>query len=211
MTPVLTPTKQKLVWSILIVTFVVLGTLLIWRGFGEQVQTEKFSRPEGSALAVFGPAPDFTLTERSGKKFSKDKLAGKPWIADFIFTSCAGQCPLMSAQMRTLQDSFPRDSGVRFVSFTVDPKRDTPKALAAYADGFAAEKDRWFFLTGPKDEINRTLKGFFLSGVDDPNMHSTRFVLIDADSRIRGYYDMSEQENVKQLIYDAKLLLNKKG
>ncbi len=200
---------RKLIGGVLFLGLAAWGTFLIWHYYG--MQPGKTSEPEGSLLAVFGEAPDFKFTERSGKTFSKSQLAGGPWIADFIFTSCAGQCPLMSAQMRALQDTFPRDSGVRFVSITVDPERDSPQALSTYADRFGAEKDRWFFLTGPKEEINRVLKSFFLSGVDDPAMHSTRFILVDGAGKIRGYYDMSEPANVKQLVYDTKLLLENKG
>lgn len=161
---------------------------------------------EGNVLALYGKVPVFSLTERSGNPFSNARLAGKPWIANFIFTSCSGQCPLMSLQMKKLQDFFPPDTGFRFVSFTVDPERDKPEVLSHYADRYGAEKDRWFFLTGPKGEINRILKGFFLSSVDQPAMHSIRFVLVDGEGQIRGYYDLSDEASMKQLIHDAHVI-----
>lgn len=203
--------------SLLFLALVVIGSVLVWKGFGEQ-SPRAFQRwhevsspggerkPEGSVLAVFGEAPPFSFTERSGQTFSKGDLAGKPWIANFIFTSCAGQCPLMSLQMKGLQKEFPHESGFRFVSFTVDPGRDTPEVLSEYADRYGAERKRWFFLTGPKNEIDQTMKGFFLSPADEPVMHSIRFILVDRKGRMRGFYDSSDPPSMKQLIHDAKIL-----
>ena len=168
------------------------------------------AKPEGSVLALFGQAPDFLLTERRGGTFSKEKLAGKPWVADFIFTSCAGQCPLMSLEMKKLQNQFGAETGFRFVSFSVDPDRDTPAVLAEYANRYEAQKDRWFFLTGPRQEINRILKEFFLSPVEEPAMHSIRFILVDGKGQIRGYYDASDTASMDQLVHDAKLLTTSK-
>jgi cytochrome oxidase Cu insertion factor (SCO1/SenC/PrrC family) len=212
--PVLPPVRQKILWGVLIVILVGLGVnaFLFWvkgqGGFISPVDTFKqLGAPEGSVLAVFGEAPDFSLTERSEKTLSKSDLLGKPWIANFIFTSCAGQCPLMSTQMASLQKKFGPETGLRFVSFTVDPERDTPEVLSKYADGYEAEKERWFFLTGALEEMNRILKSFFLSPVDEPAMHSIRFILLDETGQIRGYYDSSDPEAMKQLLHDGNLLV----
>lgn len=213
MIPTLSGARQRFLGGLLFLGLVAIGSFLVWKGFGEQNPRSslRWHEPqktiEGSVLAVFGQAPDFSLTERSGQAFSRSDLAGKPWIADFIFTSCAGQCPLMSLQMARLQREFGSESGFQFVSFTVDPERDTPEVLAQYADHYGAEKERWFFLTGPKPEIDRITKGFFLSPADQPAMHSIRFVLIDRQGRMRGYYDSSDPPSTKQLVHDAKILL----
>jgi len=211
---------MKWVWAFLILMAVGVGSFVIWIGFGEpakfkslrgSVSEQDPSHPraeltEGTVLARFGRAPEFSLTERSGRSFSKQDLVGKPWLADFIFTSCAGQCPLMSLQMKRFQGLFGPKTGLRFVSFTVDPDRDTPGVLTQYADRYEAERDRWFFLTGPKPEINRILKEFFLSPVEEPAMHSIRFILVDGEGRIRGYYDSSDPASLNQLIHDTKIL-----
>ena len=211
MNPTLSPMRQKLIGSLLFLLLVVLGTILIWQRFGEQSPSRqeppRNEGPEGTILPVFGQAPDFSLTERSGRAFSKSDLTGKPWIADFIFTSCAGQCPLMSLEMRRLQRLFQKEIGLRFVSFTVDPERDTPEVLSQYADRYDAEKNRWFFLTGPQGEMNRILNGFFLSPVDQPAMHSIRFILVDGEDQMRGYYDSSDAAAIKQLVHDVRILI----
>ena len=217
-----TQTKQKFFWSAVFLALVVLGSTLIWGRFGEQNPrvTARLGHPERSEgsrdpsatswpqddAKGFGPAPEFSLTERNGKNFSSADLKGKVWITNFIFTSCASQCPLMSSHMKMFQALFPKATGLELVSFTVDPARDKPLVLSEYADRYGAEKDRWFFLTGPQTEINRVLKGFLLSGVDEPAMHSSRFILVDRAGQIRGYYDSADSAAMNQLVRDAKLL-----
>ncbi|MCS7023556.1 MAG: SCO family protein [Bryobacteraceae bacterium] len=157
-------------------------------------------------LEVFGQVPPFQLTSQSGSVFDSQKeLKGHVWVADFIFTNCQGPCPRMSAQMRRLQAATPPD--VKFVSITVDPERDTPPVLAEYAKKHQADGSRWSFLTGPQQELHRLKREVFLLGnVDGELNHSTRFVLIDRQSRIRGYYDTSEPESIQKLKRDIDRL-----
>lgn len=160
------------------------------------------------ALPSFGVVPDFTLTDQTGNKFSSAALNKKVWIADFIFTNCPGPCPRMSSQMHQVQTALSSDDTVRFVSFTVDPARDTPPVLAAYAQHFEATPGKWFFLTGAIPDLNRMSRGVFMLGnVDGSLEHSTRFALVDRSGRIRGYYQTSEPEAVPTLIADARRLL----
>ena len=102
-------------------------------------------------LPSYGVVPDFTLTDQNGAAFSSAALDKRVWIADFIFTNCPGPCPRMSSQMHQVQTALASDDGVRFVSFTVDPARDTPMVLTAYSKHFEADPAKWFFLTGPTD------------------------------------------------------------
>jgi protein SCO1/2 len=161
---------------------------------------------------IYYPVPDFSLQERSGRTVTLNDLAGKVWIADFIFTNCAGTCPLMTERMRKLQDTVPAE--VRMVSFTVDPSRDTTGALAAYAAKHGADENRWLFLTGEKQALfDLSIKGFKLALLEEsgsevePITHSTRFVLVDRQGRIRGYYSGIEDEELKRLADDLKKLL----
>jgi len=160
-------------------------------------------------LPVLGVVPDFTLTDKTGAMFqSAAKLSKKIWVADFIFTNCTGPCPRMSSQMHQVQAALAEIDTVRFVSFTVDPARDTPPVLAAYAQHFQADPAKWDFLTGTEADLNRMSRGVFMLGnVDGSLEHSTRFALIDGSGRIRGYYLTSEAEAIPNLIADAKRLL----
>ena len=160
-----------------------------------------------AGLPSYGMVPDFALTDQSDQPFvSANTLRGKVWIADFIFTNCAGPCPRMSAQMRQVDNALRSDiKDLRLVSFTVDPVRDTPAVLARYAERYQAEPGVWFFLTGPQASLHNLARNVFTLGdVNGDLEHSTRFVLIDRQSRVRGYYLTSEEDAIPRLIADAK-------
>jgi protein SCO1/2 len=162
-----------------------------------------------------GALPDFRLTERSGRLLSLADLRGRPWVADFIFTQCAGACPAMTARMVRLRRDLSPD--VRLVSFTVDPAHDTPEVLARYAATFRADES-WHFLTGPqKDLYDLSVGGFKLAamevpageqaaGGDGPFLHSSKFVLVDGEGVIRGYYDSTDEQAMRALVTDASAL-----
>ncbi len=163
-------------------------------------------------LPVMNTVPAFTFIERSSREVKNQELAGKIWIADFVYTSCGGICPIMTQKMRKLQDTLPAE--IQLVSFSVDPDVDTPAVLTEYAKKFGADPNRWLFLTGNKESLFTLSKeGFKLAVADDggtvlePITHSSRFVLVDQQGRIRGYYSMEEPSELAHLVSDAKSLL----
>ena len=162
-----------------------------------------------SSLPSYGVVPDFTLTDQSGRIFhSKDNLDGKVWVANFIFTNCSGPCPRMTSQFRSLRDQVKDPPELRMVSFTIDPARDTPEALATYAQHFGANPDKWYFLTGQQKDLHHLSRNVFMLGnIDGTLEHSTRFVLVDRQSRIRGFYDSSDAESMEKLPRDLRSLL----
>src|SRR5579862_4599506 len=164
-----------------------------------------------AGLPSYSSIPDFTLTDQTGAQFSSAaQLKGRVWIADFIFTNCTGPCPRMTSQMHHVQTELAGVDGVRLVSFTVDPARDTPPVLAEYAARFQAQTGTWFFLTGPQDALHQLSRNAFLLGDVDGNLqHSTRFVLVDRQSKIRGFYLTSEEDAIPRLIADTKKLAAK--
>ena len=114
--------------------------------------------------------------------------------------------------MHQVQTALEGSNGLRLVSFTVDPARDTPPALAAYASHFQAKPGVWYFLTGPQAHLNSLSRDAFrLGDVNGDLQHSTRFVLVDRASRIRGYYLTSEEGAISRLIDDAKALLRERS
>ena len=171
----------------------------------------------GQGLADFGTVPAFSLTERSGKSVTLRDLGGQVWVANFMYTSCEDTCPLQSAVLAKLQSQWGPHADLKVVSITVDPERDTPAVLSRYADRFGADPDRWFFLTGPKAAIYRLAQeGFHLSATPATGtqggdglefVHSSRFVLVDGQARIRGYYQSDDPEALRQLSKDVKWLL----
>ena len=163
--------------------------------------------PKTPPLDRFGAVPEFQLTDQTGQPFDSKVLAGKIWIADFIFTNCPGPCPRMTSQMHQVQEAVFRMPDVRLVSFTVDPARDTPPVLAAYAKLHHASPERWAFLTGPQATLNDLCRHAFKLGfVDGSLQHTTRFVLVDRKSQIRAYYDTSESDSIPKLVSDVHAL-----
>jgi protein SCO1/2 len=172
-------------------------------------------RPEPQELPAYGSVPEFQLTERSGRTVGLQDLRGKVWIADFIFTRCAGPCPMLSRRMASLQKRHAGRDGLMLVSISVDPARDTPEVLRAYAERYAADPQRWWFLTGETSAVLRLVREGFLLGTEIPEgpdaeiLHSTRLALVDPEGRIRGYYDGAADEDLERLHEDADRLLEK--
>lgn len=169
-----------------------------------------------AALPVLFQLPDFSLTERSGATVTRASLADKVWVANFIFTTCAGPCPRMTRRMAGLQTDLADVADLRFVTITVDPKNDTPERLREYAQQNQADSQRWLFLTGDRQAIfDLSAKGFRLGAVvddatltttDHPILHSTRFALVDRQGQVRAYYDGTSPDSMEQLEQDARRL-----
>ena len=158
-------------------------------------------------LQVMGELPSFQLVSSDGQPFDSKSLLGHIWVADFIYTTCDGPCPMMSAHMRRVQDqTAPEMPDVRLVSITVDPDHDTPAALATYSHHFKCDPSRWFFLTGTKEKLTDVGLAFKLQTVDGSLTHSTRFVLVDRHMKIRGYYTIGEDNFQPQLMHDIRQL-----
>ena len=200
--------KQNVLWAILFSAIAaVFGTFALSPSTRPLILPAPAWVGPGSSSKGERPVPSFALTDQAGWSFDSESLRGSVWIADFIFTSCAGSCPRMSEQMALLQKRLP--AAVQMVSITVDPKRDSPAALAEYARRYGAQEGRWHFLTGSADEIAQIVqKGFRLSyaeggSPEEPVTHSSRFVLVDRGGFIRGYYDSTDPPKLEQLIRDA--------
>ena len=158
-------------------------------------------------LPVLGQVPQFQLTQSTDQPFDSRSLDGRIWVANFIYTTCDGPCPMMSHQMRGIQNSTNSTPELKLVSFTVDPARDTPPVLAKYASHFKADPLRWYFLTGEMERLNELgVNAFKLNNVDGSMSHSTRFVLVDGRRRIRGYYLSSDDGFPKTLLHDIRQL-----
>lgn len=155
----------------------------------------------------------FKLKNQFGKEVGLEDWGGKIIIADFFFTSCPSICPKLTRNMKKLQTAFKKtDSLVRFVSFTVDPVRDTVQALKAYGDKFGIDHDTWFMLTGDRNELyDIALNEFKASiasngNIDTGFIHTDRFFLLDKNRVVRGWYSGLDSVNLDKLIKDVVLL-----
>ena len=171
---------------------------------------ERWHAPTVSNLPVLMNVPHFALMDQDGKPVSDQDLHGKTWVAAFIFTGCADTCPMMSKKMEGLQNAIPAP-GVNFVSFTVDPLRDTPAVLKTYAKRFNADPNRWRLLTGTPEQMKDVAYGMKIAvqpaDGNDPILHATYFLLVDSLGRVRGIYDTKDstpaEKGVQQLARDA--------
>ena len=181
-------------------------TLLLW------LRQLEINALRQRTVSSYGTVPEFVLLNQDGKNFGSAQLRGKIWIADFIYTTCPGPCPMISTRMSELQKPL-ETTDVHLVSFSVDPAKDTPQVLRGYAERLQAEPGRWDFLTGPQSTIyNLSRNGFKLAVSDggDENgipVHSTRMTLVDRHGAIRGYYDVAEPDAVTKLVADTTHLL----
>jgi len=209
---------ETLIWAAFAgVLLVVLGFGL-WKWRSGAAAAAATAASVQAALPVLGTLPNFTFTERSGRTVSSADLRGRVWVADFIFTNCPGICPILTQHMTRLDKALVAlgAEDVRLVSFTVDPKRDTPEALRDYASRFGADPDRWLFLTGPRDALYQLIKDGFRLAVAERSeaeadsgeliTHSDRFVLVDEQGRIRAYHRIEEPGALLRLVGDLSKL-----
>jgi protein SCO1/2 len=169
----------------------------------------KFTR-----LPVQGPAghtiADFSFTDQYGNNSTQESWKGKIVVANYFFTHCPVVCPKMTYQLKRVQ-AYAQVKNLQIASFSVDPERDSVSNLQKFADRFGIEKD-WQLLTGDKKQLYKLArKSFMLVATDgdggpDDFIHSENLVLIDAQRRIRGFYEGTDEKEVDQLIKDIRRL-----
>ena len=203
----MTNTPKRLPFVAWVIAFAVAGLLI----FGASRLFKSSERHDVDAMPPIGEIPSFRFTTQDGKVLSKEDLLGKVWVADFVFTRCTGPCPVMTSRMAELAKGVAKAKDVRLVSISVDPEHDTPAVLSEYAGRMLADPSKWIFLTGPKQEIDDfARKGMFqvlaYDGKGVPT-HSTRFLVIDRDGKIRKTRNLDEPELVQKLFMDIGDLL----
>jgi protein SCO1/2 len=201
------PSSSGIIWKValILIPLATLGVLLWLRNLEVNALRQR-------TVSSYGAAPSFQLTNQNGQAFGSPQLTGKIWIADFVYTTCPGPCPMISSRMSELQKPL-ANTDVHLVSFSVDPERDTPEVLRRYAERLQAEPGRWDFLTGSKSAIYKLSHDGFKLAVSDGSdaqgipVHSTRVVLVDRHGQIRGYYDATEADAITKLVADTAHLL----
>jgi protein SCO1/2 len=193
-----------------------LGVALLLAACDKREAVEMLQPPATpTPLQKYWPLPDFALTERSGQPLHLSDLAGKVWVADFFYTSCPGPCPALTSRLRDVQKELGPAPDVRLVSISVDPEKDTPDVLQVYADRFKAGEG-WLFCTGAKDAVYQLAHdGFKLpiaAGTPEagPIVHTTRLILVDRTGTVRGFYEGTTADGVRDLVRDLRALLEEK-
>ncbi len=199
--------KASIAWyTALLLVPLLTAAILVWLYHN---QAAHFA---GRKIDNYGTVPPFQLVNQNGRMFGSAELNGKIWIADFIYTTCPGPCPMISTRMSELQKPLGK-TDVHLVSFSVDPDKDTPDVLRGYAEKLNAQPQRWDFLTGSRSAIyNLSRNGFKLAVSDGSDaegipVHSSRMILVDRSGTIRGYYDATEPDAITKLLADTNHLL----
>lgn len=158
-------------------------------------------------LPNYGTVPAFSMTDSQGHRFDSKELAGKVWVADFIYTNCPAACPFMSSRMHSVQKALGGKRDVQLVSISVDPARDTPPVLNAFAHRYGAPNDQWVFLTGTPETVHLlAYETFHVGDVLGKIEHSTKFTLVDKHGNIRGYYSTYDKDGIPALLKDISAL-----
>lgn len=168
------------------------------------------AQPRAGALPIMWPAPKFAFDDQNGARIDNETLRGRVWIVDFIFTSCGHVCPRMTARRVELQKEL-TDPRISFLSFSVDPERDTAQTRKAYAKQHGVDESRWHFVSPEnRDAAMKLARAMKIAGKprepDNPILHADRFLLIDATGKVRGIYHLDDAVAMARLAQEARTL-----
>lgn len=161
---------------------------------------------------VFHTISDFSFINQDSLLINQDSLKGKIYVANFFFTNCPDICPGMMKNVQFVYNKYNEAPDIRFISHTVDPKRDSVAALKKYADNLGAQSNRWYLVTGSKASLYFAAEHDYLlatveTPLEDAFIHSDKLVLVDHKRRIRGFYDGLEFRDMRRLVDDIKALV----
>jgi len=205
-------TIEWVVWSALLLTILVIATAFVRSQLEQRYLID---------LRPISQLPDFALTNQDGRAFFLADMRGNVCVADIIFTSCAGPCPVMTRRMSELQTVFSPKTAVKLLTLTTNPDFDRPEVLKRYGERFKADFARWTFLTGSKEGIARVaVDGMKLTAIEkkptdreterDLFIHSTLFVFIDKQGRLRGTVESDDPKMKQKVSVAVKKLLQEK-
>ncbi len=198
------PMKPKILITIFIFLGICLFTVVTGIFFFSEINPKK--------LPIYGQLQNFQLMDSTEKEFTLQNMSGKIWVADFVFTTCGSICPLMTKNMAALYRSYKLEPRVEFVSISVNPENDSPQVLAEYAKKNGADVNRWHFLTGSREAITQlAVEGFKIGSTEEPVFHSAKFILVDPQGRIRGYYEGTAQKEVRKLFKELAQLMKERA
>lgn len=161
---------------------------------------------------IYHTIDSFSFVDQDSTVITNETFKDKIYVADFFFTSCRTICPIMKTQMLRVYDSIQADPDVLLLSHSIDPEYDTVGLLHDYAERLGVKSDKWHFVTGNKDDIYKIAQtSYFATALEDKTeadgfIHSGAFLLIDKESRIRGKYDGTREEDVNRLLADIERL-----
>lgn len=185
--------RHALIWAAAAgVAVIVFGVVLIvWRPW------------PAAATEAGWRLPSFQLVDASGQAFGAERFAGRPWVANFFFTRCAGICPLLTATMGQLRERLDREglAHVHLVSISVDPEHDRPAVLSAYGRLHRIAPEGWTLATGDLAAVSSLIEAGFLAPLGRPEIgpggvmdiaHSQKLFIVDPAGSVQGLHDIDD-------------------
>ena len=170
----------------------------------------------GREIDHYWEVGEFDFTDQHGKRYSSEALKGKVWLANFMFTSCPAECPVLTRQLDLVRQKLGPRNDVAYVSFSVDPQTDTPDRLKAYSEAYGSDPN-WSLLTGEVEVMTEVIRSQFLQPLtrevdgDDPEnntiYHSNLILVIDGEGSVRYYYDGLDPRAATSLSRVVEVLL----
>jgi len=154
---------------------------------------------------------DFSLINQNGDTITEAFYDDKIYVADFFFTTCQSICPIMTKNMKEVQDKLINDKEILLLSHSVTPEIDSVEQLKRYAISNQINDDKWNLVTGDKKQIYNLARKSYLAVEDDPlgnydMIHTENFMLIDKKKQIRGFYDGTLESEIIRLLDDIEIL-----
>lgn len=180
---------------------------------GERAPVQRIENGKTITDTIYQTIPAFSFLNQDSIPVTDKNFNGKIYVADFFFTSCTSICPIMHRNMLTVYKEFKDNNQVKFLSHSIDSKYDTPSRLKQYATKLGVAGNQWEFVRGSRDSIYTIAEKSYLTSVGEDKaapdgfIHQGWFILVDKEKRLRGAYDGTNEEQVKQLIADIKVLL----
>lgn len=169
---------------------------------------------EEVADTIYHTVAPFVYFNQDSVRITSKSLEGKIWISDFFFTHCPTICPPMTSQMKWLNNELKDlEKEINFLSFSIDPKRDTPSRLREYRKMHEIDAKNWYFFTGDEAATHELgIESFLVHAGQDPSVaggyaHGDIFTLVDREGRVRGIYHGTEVDDVKRMEEDVRKLL----
>ncbi|MBK9253878.1 MAG: SCO family protein [Saprospiraceae bacterium] len=161
---------------------------------------------------IYHKIRSYSYLNQDSVMITSDTLSNFVYVADFFFTSCPSICPKVMKEMSRIYEAVKDNPNVRLVSFTIDPKRDDVNRLKLYADNLGVDHEKWFFLTGDKDETFELANDFFVIAYEDAESpggfdHSGKIILVDKSGHVRSFSEGTDPEKTQGLIDDIFKLL----
>jgi protein SCO1/2 len=166
-----------------------------------------------NGAVVYHKVGNFSHYNQDSVLMTNDSFKNYVCVVDFFFTSCPSICPKVAREMLKIQEAIKDENGVRLISFSIDPKRDTPERLKLYAENIGADLNKWHFLTGDKDATLDLASTYFVAALEDADApggfdHSGKIVLVDRDGHVRAFTEGTDPSGTDDFIDNVRKLKN---